>query len=102
MENLNDTFDTFFINKENILNRFSQNELIQNYQDDEYNELIDYLSETVDADEVIINMYRVEATDGKTVIYPEANLEEAFDGTTREWYKASVNGEGEIVWSEPY
>lgn len=101
MENLNDTFDTFFTNKENILNRFSQNSLIQNYQDDEYNELIDYLSATVDADDVIINMYRVEDTDGKTVIYPEADLT-GFDGTTRDWYQASVEAEGDIVWSEPY
>ncbi len=57
MENLNDTFDTFFMNKENHLNRFSQNDLILNYQDDEYNVLIDYLSETVDTDEDIINIY---------------------------------------------
>lgn len=101
MENLNDTFDTFFINKENILNRFSESNLILNYQDNEYNELIDYLSETVDADDVIINMYRVEDTDGKTVIYPEADLTD-FDGTTREWYQASVEADGDIVWSEPY
>lgn len=102
MENLNDTFDTFFINKENVLNRFSQSDLILNYQDDEYDELVEYLSATVDADDVILNMYRVENTNGKTVIYPAANLDADFDGTTREWYQASVEAEGEIVWSEPY
>lgn len=101
MENLNDTFDTFFTNKENVLNRFSQNNLILNYQEDEYNELIDYLSETVDADDVIINMYRVEDKAGKTIIYPEADFTDV-DGTTREWYQASVEAEGEVVWSEPY
>lgn len=102
MEGLNNVFDTFFINKENILHRLSENDLIVNYEEDDYDELVNYLGATVNNDDEIINLYRVDDTDGSTVIYPEADLE-GRDGSEREWYIASKEAEdGEIVWSEPY
>lgn len=101
MENLNDTFDTFFVNKENILHRLSTNKLFTDYHDKEYDSLIDYIKETVDADDVITNLYRVAEADGQAIIYPEADLGDS-DGRTRDWYKDAVASTDEIVWSEPY
>lgn len=103
MENLNDTFDTFFTNKENVLNRFSKSDLILNYDGKkDHLELMDYFGATVDTDNDIINVYTVADTDGKTNIYPDADLADDFDGTERDWYHDAIEADGDIIWTEPY
>ncbi|MEC5422906.1 methyl-accepting chemotaxis protein [Virgibacillus sp. C22-A2] len=102
MESLNNTFDTFFTNKANVLNRFSQSDIILDFdRDEDYNELMDYFGATVNADEDIINVYTVDSTDGHTTIYPDADLGD-FDGTTRGWYTEAIEADGGVVWTEPY
>lgn len=39
--------------------------------------------------------------DKRTIMYPEADLSN-FDPTSREWYKAAVQNNGQVVWSDPY
>ncbi|WP_337017641.1 methyl-accepting chemotaxis protein [Oceanobacillus massiliensis] len=102
MKSLDDTFNTFFTNKENILERFAQNDIILNFdRNEDYNEVMGLFEATAEADEDIINLYTVESPDGNTTIYPDADLGD-FDGTTRDWYTAAVEAEGEVVWTEPY
>lgn len=55
--NLNDTFNMFLKNTDNILDRFSKNELITTYNSDNKDAIINYLEESITSYETIENAY---------------------------------------------
>src|SRR5699024_4816811 len=55
--NLNDTFNMFLKNTDNVLDRFSENELITAYNSDNEDAIINYLEESITSYEKIENAY---------------------------------------------
>ncbi|WP_428909649.1 methyl-accepting chemotaxis protein [Niallia sp. Krafla_26] len=102
MVSLNDTFDMFFSNTNNTLNRFISNELLTSYQPEKRQDLLNYFGETKETTPSIANIYTVLDGTGEVIIYPEVDLGDDFNAKEREWYQQAVKANGETVWTEPY
>lgn len=100
MEAMNGTFDLFFSNIESIVERFSDNELILNYTDDEFDELLEYMAETQETTEEITTIYVAFDDTGEVVHYPDANLGH-YNPKEWEWYQNAIES-NEVVWTEPF
>lgn len=59
------------------------------------------LQEMEIVEENILSSYFA-SEDTRLIIYPEADLPDDFDPTTRDWYTSAVANVGEIVWTDPY
>jgi methyl-accepting chemotaxis protein len=101
MSGMNDTFNMFFGQIDNTLSRLSSNELLYNYNDAEEDALFQYLAESGDANESILNVYTGMEATGEVVIYPDADLGD-FNAKEQDWYAAAVELEGSTAWTEPY
>jgi len=102
MENLDDTFDMFFSNIDQTLNRLASNSLILTYEEDDRLDVLAYLVETQENESAITNIYHSVAETGEVVIYPEVDLGSDFDPRERAWYQNAVEAQGETTWSDPY
>ncbi|MBP1948024.1 methyl-accepting chemotaxis protein [Virgibacillus litoralis] len=102
MTNLNDTFNVFFDNTTSILNRLTQNELFIDYDENNRQAIVNYLGETVEANTNIANIYTGVELSSETTIYPETDLPDDFDPRERDWYKAALEADGEVIWTQPY
>src|SRR5699024_3664064 len=74
MDSLNDTFELFFDNVTNTLNRISDNQLVGNHQSDEENDLFQYLKETGENDDMILVIYAGFEKTGEMIDYPDDDL----------------------------
>ena len=101
MVGMNDTFEMFFSNISNTLDRFIANELIHEYQPETRQDLLQYFSETQSTDSSIANLYTAIAETGEVIIYPEADLGADFDPKERDWYQNALESD-DSVWTEPY
>lgn len=100
VENMKEHINTFMRFHEEGLNVLSQNRYIKNIKtmaEDDYAYIFtDYLDGHGD----LMNAYI--GLDNKTMIlYPEQELPEGYDPTTRPWYQKAVEA-NKIVWSDPY
>lgn len=102
MVSLNDTFEMFFSNIGNTLDRFISNDLLTNYQPDNRQDVLNYFGETQETNPSILNVYTAFDKTGEVIIYPEADLGEDFQAKERDWYKNAVKSNGDVVWTEPY
>lgn len=102
MVSLNDTFQMFFTNINNTLERFISNELLMNYQPERSGELLQYFGETIETTPSIANIYTVIDGTGEAIIYPEADTGDDFNAKERDWYQNAVESNGDAVWTEPY
>lgn len=98
--NLNDTFELFFTNTNQHLERFVANELLTNSENKA--DLLQYFKETQETTPTIANVYTVFDSTGDTIIYPETDFSKDFVPTERDWYKNAVKANGNSVWTEPY
>ncbi|MCJ0929764.1 methyl-accepting chemotaxis protein [Virgibacillus halodenitrificans] len=102
MASLNDTYELFFSNIRNTMNRLGSNEMITNYKADSRQDVLSYLGETQKTNPTMTNIYTVFDEDGEVIIYPEADLGDDFNARERDWYKDAVKANGDVVWTEPY
>ncbi|HEY4600573.1 MAG TPA: methyl-accepting chemotaxis protein [Cerasibacillus sp.] len=99
MESLNDTFQLFFTNVENILNRYTENDLFVEYDADKKKDIVAYLLETQEAHDEIGHLYTGTETGD---VLPQGDLDDDYVAKDRPWYKEAVEAEGEVVWSDAY
>lgn len=101
MVGLNNTFELFFTNIENTINRFTANELLTSYKPENKNEILRLLQETKAADQSIAFIYTgIEQT--AEMIDPSGGLDEDYNPKERDWYIEAVKAEGKTIWTEPY
>lgn len=100
MQSMSDTFDIYFNNVENTLERLSSNKLVQDPMNHEQDVLTSF-KETVEANSSITNLYTGLPTDD-FIIYPEIEVGADFIVTEREWYLDGSMANGDVVWTEPY
>src|SRR5699024_407309 len=101
MVSMNDSFELFFSNISNILDRFASNDLLVNYKSKDKEELLQIFKETQETTPSAALIYTGTA-DGEIIDYPVLDRESDYNVKERPWYQNAVDAEGEIVWSEPY
>ena len=101
MIGMNDTFEMFFQNTTDNLERFSINSTVTDYQAEDEEELLTLLEETQETSSTIVSIY-TGTEEGEVIIYPEADLSPDFNVKEREWYKDAVEADGEVIWTDPY
>ncbi|HLR67827.1 MAG TPA: methyl-accepting chemotaxis protein [Virgibacillus sp.] len=101
MVQLNGTFELFFDNMSSTLNRISSNTLVTDHKEDDSTDLFQYLSESVETNDMVANMYASYEDTGEAVIYPDADIDD-YDPRDRDWYKDAVENEDTVIWTEPY
>ncbi|WP_010096150.1 cache domain-containing protein [Ornithinibacillus scapharcae] len=102
MVSMNDTFEMFFDNIDNTIERLISSDYLMNYHIDNNNELLQSLRETQETMPSISSIYIGLEGTGEVVIHPHAELGADFNVTERSWYQDAVEAEGDIIWSEPY
>lgn len=101
MQQTNNTFEVFFKNINNLVDRYSTNTLLVNYNSSNRAEILENLEETKNADETIAFIYAgIEETE--EMIDPAGDLDASYNPTEQAWYQQAVEAEGETVWTEPY
>lgn len=102
MVNLNDTFEIFFSNISNTLERYTSNELLIHYKTKNKAKVMKYLQETQETNGAITLLYTGIEKTGEFIDFPDRDQGEDYNPKERSWYKDAVAAEGEIVWTEPY
>lgn len=102
MVSFNDTFELFFTNVDNIIDRFTSNELLTNYQPENKDEILQMLQETKNADDTIAFIYTGTEETAEMIDPDAGDLGEDYNPTEREWYIEAVKANGQTVWTEPY
>lgn len=101
MAGMNDTFEIFFTNIDNIIDRYTASELFSNYDTDYKDEILDDLAAMKESDEAIAFIYTgIEETE--EMIDPSGDLDSSYNPTEQAWYQDAVEAEGETIWTEPY
>lgn len=101
MVSLNDTFEIFFNDMSSILERFSDNDLLINYEADDKDELLQAFKETQETTPSAALIY-TGTIDGDIIDYPVLERDSDYNVKDRSWYQEAVDADGEIVWTEPY
>ncbi|MFC0301992.1 methyl-accepting chemotaxis protein [Virgibacillus soli] len=101
MVSMDDTFDIFFSNVSSILDRFSTNHLLTNYNTKDKNELIQSFKETKEATPSLVSVY-MSTNGGEFINYPTTKAAHDFNAKERLWYQDATQANGKVVWSEPY
>lgn len=101
MAGLNNTFELFFTNIENTMNRFTANDLLTSYKPENKNEILKLLQDTKNADDSIAFIYTgIEQT--AEMIDPSGGLDDDYNPKERDWYIEAVKAGGRTIWTEPY
>lgn len=101
MAGMNGTFEIFFQNIHNHIDRFVSSDLLAEYEPKNKPEILEDLAATRDADDAIAFIYTgIEETE--EMIDPAGDLEEGYNPTEQGWYKEAVGANGETIWTEPY
>lgn len=98
---LNDSFELFFSDTKNILNRFASHSLLTEYRPEQEQELLQILKETQETTPTIAFLY-TGTENGHMIDYPSADNGADYNPKDRPWYQSAVDANGEIVWTEPY
>lgn len=100
---LNETLDTFLLaneqNVEMLSNNFNVTDILQMPEEDHkylYNVLENYQEAHPDIMSVYIGTHNK-----KMFIFPEQQLPEGYDPTSRPWYQDAVKA-GKLIWTAPY
>ena len=59
-------------------------------------------SHTQSSSSEINGLYIGTEKDGKTLIFPKADLPADFDPRQRDWYQSALKQKNKIIWTEPY
>ncbi|MFJ7746470.1 methyl-accepting chemotaxis protein [Peribacillus sp. NPDC097295] len=101
VKSINDSFESFFQNTEDHLNRMSKYGTMAAPNKD-INTIMTEFANTQSTNEEINGLYMGTEKDGNTIIFPKASLPADFDPRERDWYQAALKEENEIVWTDPY
>ena len=102
MKSMDTTFEMFFENIANTLERFTSKEDIVNYSTEDRNNVLQYFKETQETTPSIGSIYAAIDKSGEVIIYPEADLGANFTVKDRSWYQEAIQADGEVIWTEPY
>lgn len=110
MTGMNDTFEIFFKNIINTIDRFTSSELLSNYYNDNKEQILEDLAAMKDSDDTIFGIYiGIEETEEyigveetAEIIDPHDDSDSSYNPTERPWYQDAVEAEGETIWTEPY
>jgi len=100
---MNDSFEIFFENITSIMDRFTNHDLLTNYDVADKQNLEQMLKETQEATPSI-DLFYTGTAEGKMIEYPDRSTERSSDYNVQErtWYQNAINANGNIVYSEPY
>lgn len=101
VKSINDSFESFFQNTEDHLNRMSMYGTMAAPNKDT-NTIMTEFANTQSTNEEINGLYMGTEKDGNTIIFPKASLPADFDPREQDWYQAALKEENEIVWTDPY
>nr|WP_180954087.1 methyl-accepting chemotaxis protein [Bacillus sp. M6-12] len=101
MDAMNDTFEIFFDNAENLINRFADIEGIADYKNTK-SELLKDFENAQKNNPALANVYLGTEETGEMILYPPADLPADFNPRERPWYKDAVGSKDKIIWTEPY
>lgn len=99
-ENLNETFNMFFLNAESELHRISENNLFTDFSVKNQDKLLSYLQESKDANPNIENTYV--GFDKTAKVYIPEHMDQTYDPRSSTWYQKAKEANDEITWSAPY
>lgn len=101
MAGMDDTFEIFFNNIENTIDRFVFSELLSDYDPDNNEEILERLAAMQASDDSIAFIYTgIEETE--EMIDPSGDLDASYNPTEQEWYQEALNAGGETIWTDPY
>ncbi|KGP74629.1 methyl-accepting chemotaxis protein [Pontibacillus yanchengensis] len=101
MKSLNHSFDSYFKTQEQVVQNLANDRKLQNFEHFKEEMLLNF----VDMDSMndsITNIYYGQEDNGDIVMSSSVNLSSDFDPRERPWYKAAVENQGEVIWTEPY
>ncbi|MFG6149135.1 methyl-accepting chemotaxis protein [Halobacillus sp. B23F22_1] len=101
MESMSDSFDTLFDSISHNANRYAEDETLQSPNENS-EDILNRFGETQAANPYILNIYMGEKETQNMFIYPEADLGDDYDPTTRPWFTLAEEQAGEVIWTEPY
>ncbi|MFD1037049.1 methyl-accepting chemotaxis protein [Virgibacillus byunsanensis] len=90
-----------FTNTENVVHRFSENDLFTSYDPESRDLIHNYLRETREANDFISNVY-AGIDKSADMIIPDSETDANVDPRSNIWFKNAKEAKGEIVWTEPY
>lgn len=100
VENMKEHINTFMRFQEEGLNVLSQNKNIKNIKDMSKEDYAYIFTNYLDGHSDIMNVY-IGLDNKAMILYPEQELPDGYDPTSRPWYQAAVAA-NKIVWSDPY
>ncbi|YCA11678.1 methyl-accepting chemotaxis protein [Bacillus sp. AK128] len=100
MYSMNSTFELFFKQNENVINRFVNQTEVQNFNGNEA-PLLKAFGETAEVEEAISNVY-LGTVDKEMILYPPTDLPADYDPTSRPWYQDAVESPDKVIWTDPY
>lgn len=100
-KSMNDSFEIFFHKTENQLDRISKYPIMSTY-DKNPESIMDEFSHTQSSSSEINGLYLGTEKDGKTLIFPKADLPADFDPRQRDWYQSALKQKNKTIWTEPY
>ncbi|MBU5467829.1 methyl-accepting chemotaxis protein [Virgibacillus sp. MSJ-26] len=98
--NLNDTFDLFLINTEDVLDRFSESEVFTSFTLKKQEETLAYLEESISSHYQIENAYVGFEETAQTLI--PNHMDESYDPRSSSWFQIAKESNEEIIWSAPH
>ncbi|MGE6377663.1 methyl-accepting chemotaxis protein [Peribacillus muralis] len=101
VRSMNASFEIFFKKTEDQLDRISNYPSMVTYEK-KPESIIDEFSHTQSSNSEINGLYLGTQKEGKTVIFPKAELPDDFDPRQREWYQSALKKKNETIWTEPY
>lgn len=103
MGSINNSYELFFSNISNVVNRFSHDPTLMNYKNDgNMDNILHTFKQNVESNEAIINIYMGTSEAGEMILYPQADLPSDFDARTRPWYTKAVENPDKVIWTDPY
>ncbi|MGE7685225.1 cache domain-containing protein [Peribacillus simplex] len=101
VKSMNDSFEIFFQKTENQLDRIGKYPIMSTYGKNPES-IIDEFSHTQSSSSEINGLYLGTEKNGKTLIFPKAELPADFDPRQRDWYQSALKQKNKTIWTEPY
>ena len=98
---VNHSFELFFMNVDDILQRMSKIEMIVNLVPENKDKISQVFQQTQENTSTIAYLY-VGTEKGEMISYPDDDLAANYNPRERSWYTDAVAANGKTVWSDPY
>ncbi|RWZ60828.1 methyl-accepting chemotaxis protein [Halobacillus fulvus] len=101
MELMSQSFDTMFDTISHNINRLAEDDRLADVESNRTEILAEFESTKL-ANPTMLNVYMGDKASKEMLIYPETELPDDYDPTTRGWYTEAIDKEGQVIWTEPY